>query len=58
MHSRIRATKKQKALSLLAFPLYMLCYVPITAAALVTKPSWKPIAHSAATVEELLSKSK
>lgn len=57
-HSRIRATKKQKALSLLAFPLYMLCYVPITAAALVTKPSWKPIAHSTAAVEELLETSK
>ena len=57
-HSRIRATKKQKALSLLAFPLYMLCYVPITAAALVTKPSWKPITHSTAAVEELLEKAK
>ena len=51
---RIRATGPQKLMGLLVFPLYMLCYVPITVAAIFRKRSWKPIAHSAVRSEQLL----
>lgn len=53
-HKRIRATVPQKLLGLLAFPLYMLCYVPITVAALFRKRRWKPITHSAVCSEQLV----
>lgn len=51
---RIRATRRQKWMGLLAFPLYMLCYIPICVAALFRKPQWKPITHTAVSAETLL----
>lgn len=43
---KIRCAPGRKILSLVTFPLFMLTYLPITAAALVTKPGWKPIVHN------------
>lgn len=50
---RIRCSTGRKLLSVATFPLFMLTYLPVTAAALVCKPSWKPITHSkSVSVEE------
>ncbi len=54
-HRRIRATVPQMIMGVLAFPVYLLSYLPITAAALFRKRRWQPIAHTAAiSAEELL----
>ena len=50
----IRCSAGKKLLAVVTLPLFMLTYLPITAAALVCKPSWKPIAHSkSVSAEEL-----
>ena len=41
----IRCTTGQKLLAIVTFPVFMLTYLPVTVAALVCKPGWKPIAH-------------
>lgn len=51
---RIRASKAQLWMGLAVFPLYMACYIPISAAALFCKRSWKPIAHTPGAAEMLL----
>lgn len=45
---RIRATPFQKFRAALAFPLYMLSFLPISLCALFRKFEWKPVEHSAA----------
>lgn len=35
----------QKLLAVLTFPLFMLTYLPVTVAAFICKPGWKPISH-------------
>lgn len=45
---RIRATPKEKILSIFTFPLFLVTYVPITVNAVVTKCKWEPIAHTVA----------
>ena len=52
---RIRATALQKLWYTLTFPLFMLTYLPVSAAALFCRVEWKPIRHTEAlSVEELL----
>lgn len=43
---RIRCSVGRKLLSVITFPIFMLTYLPVTAAAFVCKPDWKPITHS------------
>ena len=43
---RIRAAAWQKILYLFTFPVFMLTYLPVSAAALFYNPGWKPIRHS------------
>ena len=45
---RIRATTGQKLMGLLAFPMYMLTYIPISVTALFRKFHWPPIEHTVA----------
>ena len=45
--NRIRASSGQKIMALLAFPLYMLSYIPIGITAVFRKFHWPPIEHSA-----------
>ncbi|MBE6957842.1 MAG: glycosyltransferase [Ruminococcaceae bacterium] len=45
---RIRATTKEKLVSIFTFPLFLATYVPITLCAFVTKCKWDPIAHTVA----------
>ena len=53
-HRRIRATRTQKIRSLFTYPLFLLSYLPISAAAIFRKRQWKPIAHTVAvSLEEL-----
>ena len=47
-HRRIRATKREKLLSLFTYPLYVFSYIPIAIASVFRKPEWKPIAHTVA----------
>ncbi len=50
----IRCSSKRKLLAVVTFPLFMLTYLPVTIAALVCKPDWKPIVHSkSVAVQEL-----
>lgn len=42
---RIRASRKQLVLTVFAFPLYLLTYIPIFAAAIFCKRRWTPIEH-------------
>lgn len=42
----IRASAYQKVLYSFTFPLFMMTYIPISAAALFCKVEWKPIVHS------------
>lgn len=52
---RIRARKRQKLMSLFAFPLYTLSYALIGITALFRKFSWPPITHKvAACVKDLM----
>ena len=41
----IRCTTVRKLLAIVTFPVFMLTYLPVTVAALVCKPDWKPISH-------------
>lgn len=51
---RIRCSAGRKVLGVVTFPLFMLTYLPVTVAALVCKPGWKPITHGkSVSVEEL-----
>lgn len=44
----------KKIFYLFTFPLFMLTYIPITAAALVCKPEWEPITHNkVVSIEEI-----
>ena len=43
---RLPCSAGRKIASVLTFPLFMLTYLPVTVAALVCKPGWKPITHS------------
>lgn len=45
---RIRATTKQKILSLFAFPIFMMSYAPITMMAFFKKFEWAPVPHTVA----------
>lgn len=54
-HKRVRATKKEKIMSLFTFPLFMLSFVPIAATALFRKFKWDPIEHDVAITAEDLS---
>lgn len=52
---QIHCSAPQKLLSALTFPLFMLTYLPVTVAALVCKPDWKPVSHSRnMSVQELI----
>jgi Glycosyltransferases, probably involved in cell wall biogenesis len=42
---RIRASRKSKILTLFAFPISMILFLPITSLALFIKPQWKHIDH-------------
>ena len=42
----IHCSTGRKLLAVLTFPLFMLTYLPVTVAALVCKPGWKPISHN------------
>ena len=51
---QIHCSAGRKLLAVVTFPLFMLTYLPVTVAALICKPSWKPITHSkSVSVEEL-----
>ena len=51
---RIHTTRVRKLLYVFTFPLFMLTYLPIGAAALFCRVEWKPIRHTAAVpLEEL-----
>lgn len=47
-HRRIRANRRQKLISLLLFPIFMMSYAPIALAAPFRKFQWQPIAHTCA----------
>ncbi|MBO5317011.1 MAG: glycosyltransferase family 2 protein [Oscillospiraceae bacterium] len=51
---RIRATKKEKIVSMLTFPFFMMTWLPITLAAPFQKFGWPPIYHTVATTAESL----
>lgn len=54
----IRSSAGRKLLAVLTFPLFMLTYLPVTVAALVCKPGWKPISHNKnVSVRELVGQS-
>ena len=54
---RIRATRKQRLKALLAYPVYILCFVPIFFMALFSDYAWPPIEHTVAiSAEELETK--
>lgn len=42
---RIRATRKARILTLFAFPISMILFLPITSAAVFSRPQWKHIDH-------------
>lgn len=54
--NRIRATKKEKIVSLFTFPLYVATFVPIAATALFRKRRWAPIAHTVAISGQEMNK--
>ncbi len=43
---QIRCSAGRKLRAVATFPLFMLTYLPVTVAAIVCRPGWKPIAHS------------
>ena len=45
---RIRATVGQRVSAVLTFPIFMATYIPIVAASLFMRPSWKQITHKRA----------
>lgn len=45
---RIRATPREKILSVFTFPLFLATYAPITVNAVIRKCKWEPIAHTVA----------
>ena len=52
---QIHCSTGRKLLSVLTFPLFMLTYLPVTVAALLCKPGWKPISHvRSVSVQELI----
>ena len=53
---RIRATKKEKYVSVLTFPLYVATFLPIAATAIFRKRRWAPIAHTVAISGEDMNK--
>lgn len=54
---RIKATKKKKILSMFAYPIFMICLIPICFIALFKKVEWKPIKHTAnINIEDLNKK--
>ena len=54
----IRTAAGRKLLAVLTFPMFMLTYLPVTVAALVCKPEWKPISHNEdVPVQELTRRS-
>lgn len=56
---QIRCSVWRKILAAVTFPLFMLTYLPVTVAALICKPEWKPITHSKRiSVEELACSGK
>lgn len=56
---QIRCSVWRKILAAVTFPLFMLTYLPVTVAALICKPEWKPIMHSKRiSVEELACSGK
>lgn len=56
---QIRCSVGRKLLSVVTFPLFMLTYLPVTVAAVVCKPVWRPIMHSKnVPVQELLHAAK
>lgn len=46
--NRIRATKKEKIVSIFTFPLFLVTFVPISVYAVFSKRRWDPIAHTVA----------
>ena len=44
--NHIHATTPRKILSVFAFPIFMLTYIPISIAGILGKVSWKPIEHT------------
>ncbi len=56
---RIKATKKEKILSMLAYPIFMVTLIPITYIALFKEVEWVPIKHqSTKKIEDLETISK
>lgn len=54
---RIRATPMEKLRAVLAFPVYMISFLPISACALFRKFQWQPVEHRAAiSSRQLLGK--
>lgn len=53
---RIRATTREKIISVLTFPLFMVTFVPITICAVFSKTKWDPIAHTVAISNADLAK--
>ena len=43
---QIRASVPRKLLYVFTFPLFMITYLPVSAASLVCRPGWKPIRHT------------
>ncbi len=46
--NRIRATRKEKIVSIFTFPFFLLTFVPISIYAIFSKHQWDPIAHTVA----------
>ena len=44
--NKIHASAKEKIAYMFTFPLFMFTYIPVTAASLFTKVTWKPIEHT------------
>lgn len=54
---RIKATKKEKILSMFAYPIFMICLIPICFLALFKKVEWKQIKHTNSVDIEDINKS-
>ncbi len=53
---QLRCSAGRKILAAVTFPLFMLTYLPVTVAAIVCKPDWKPITHSKSVSAEELAR--
>lgn len=53
---RIRATTREKIISVFTFPLFVATFMPITIYAVFTKTKWEPIAHTVAISNADLAK--